>query len=220
MTTEYTVFDASKYLDSDEMVAEYLTACAEDDNPDVLLAALADVAKARGMKQVAEAAGLGRESLYKTLAPRAHPRFRTIQAILKALNVRVVLKPPSDLERVDAHVIQPEEYADAPEITDAMLERADLYEGDKLIRRGRRPLASPKQAIKLRLDANDALRRATAPEKKAALARTKVKRKPLKTRKPLTAAEKIARKAAARKAALKKAREQAAKPRVPARKRA
>jgi probable addiction module antidote protein len=142
MTTEYTVFDASKYLDSDEMVAEYLTACAEDDNPDVLLAALADVAKARGMKQVAEAAGLGRESLYKTLAPRAHPRFRTIQAILKALNVRVVLKPPSDLERVDAHVIQPEEYADAPEITDAMLERADLYEGDKLIRRGRRPLAS------------------------------------------------------------------------------
>jgi probable addiction module antidote protein len=91
MTTEYALFDASSYLDSDEMIAEYLTAAAEDDDPNVLLAALADVAKARGMKQVAEAAGLGRESLYKTLAPGAHPRFQTVQAILKALNVRLGL---------------------------------------------------------------------------------------------------------------------------------
>jgi probable addiction module antidote protein len=94
MTTKYALFDASRYLDSDEMVAEYLTACAEDENPDVLLAALADVAKARGMRQVAEAAGLGRESLYKTLAPGARPRFHTVQAILKALNVRLGLHVP------------------------------------------------------------------------------------------------------------------------------
>ena len=55
MKTEYALFDASKYLDSNETIAEYLTACAEDENPDVLLAALADVAKARGMRRVAEA---------------------------------------------------------------------------------------------------------------------------------------------------------------------
>jgi uncharacterized protein (DUF4415 family) len=60
----------------------------------------------------------------------------------------------SDLKRVDAHVIQPGEYDDAPEITSEMLRRADLYEGDKLVRRGRPPLEAPKQAIKLRLDAD------------------------------------------------------------------
>jgi uncharacterized protein (DUF4415 family) len=84
----------------------------------------------------------------------------------------------SDLAKVDAHVIQPEEYEEAPEWTDEMFARADLYHGDKLVRRGRPPQgAAPKEAIKLRLDAdvlahfrsggpgwqtriNDALRRA------------------------------------------------------------
>jgi uncharacterized protein (DUF4415 family) len=57
----------------------------------------------------------------------------------------------SDLKKVDAHVIQPEEYEDAPELTDDQLARADLYEGDRLIRRGRPPKARPKEAVKLRL---------------------------------------------------------------------
>ena len=61
----------------------------------MLLAALADVAKARGMSHVAQAAGLGRESLYKTLAPGARPRFATVQAILRALNVRLSLNAPA-----------------------------------------------------------------------------------------------------------------------------
>jgi probable addiction module antidote protein len=91
MNTEYALFDASSYLDSEEMIAEYLTAAAEDENPDVMLLAIANVAKARGMTHVAKAAGLSRESLYKTLAPGAHPRFRTVQAILRALNVRLGL---------------------------------------------------------------------------------------------------------------------------------
>jgi probable addiction module antidote protein len=103
MTTEYALFDASSYLDSDEMIAEYLTACAEDENPDVLLAALADVAKARGMTHVAKAAGLGRESLYKALAPGAHPRFQTIQAVLRALNVTLSLHAPVAPKLAKAH---------------------------------------------------------------------------------------------------------------------
>src|SRR5689334_3947603 len=57
----------------------------------------------------------------------------------------------SDLKKVDAHVIQPEEYDEAPELTDDQLARADLYVGDKLIRRGRPPLERPKEAVKLRL---------------------------------------------------------------------
>ena len=103
MTTDYALFDASSYLDSEEMIAEYLTAAAEDENPDVMLLAIANVAKARGMTHVAKAAGLSRESLYKTLAPGAHPRFRTVQAILRALNVRLSLHaPPSSMKLAKA----------------------------------------------------------------------------------------------------------------------
>jgi uncharacterized protein (DUF4415 family) len=60
----------------------------------------------------------------------------------------------SNLARVDAHTIPPEEYDEAPEMTEEMLDRAELRIGDKLIRRGPPPLESPKKAIKLRLDAD------------------------------------------------------------------
>lgn len=90
-------FDAVDYLNSEEMMAEYLAAAMEDDNPDVFLAALADVAKARGMAQLTEDTGLGRESLYKTLSPGAKPRFETIVKITKALGVP--LTPKSDAVR-------------------------------------------------------------------------------------------------------------------------
>ena len=85
-------FDAVDYLDSEEMMAEYLTAAIEDTNPDVFLAALTDVAKARGIAQLAKDAGLGRESLYKTLAPGAKPRFDTIVKITKALGIPLAVK--------------------------------------------------------------------------------------------------------------------------------
>ena len=88
MTKTYAPFDPATYLDSDEIIAEYLTAAAEDPNPDVFIAALGDVAKARGMAQIAKDAGLGRESLYKALTAGAHPRFETISAVLHALGVK------------------------------------------------------------------------------------------------------------------------------------
>jgi uncharacterized protein (DUF4415 family) len=59
----------------------------------------------------------------------------------------------SDLKKVDRHVIQPHEYDEVPELTDELMERADLYHGDKLIRRGRPKSGDPKQLITLRLDA-------------------------------------------------------------------
>jgi probable addiction module antidote protein len=88
MKTTYAAFDAAAYLDNDEVIAEYLTAAAEDPNPDVFLAALGDVAKARGMAQIAKDAGLGRESLYKALSAGARPRYETINAVLHALGVK------------------------------------------------------------------------------------------------------------------------------------
>jgi probable addiction module antidote protein len=86
--TTYKPFDAGAYLDNDAVIAEYLSAAAEDANPEVFVAALGNVAKARGMAQIAKDAGLGRESLYKTLSAGAHPRFETINSVLHALGVK------------------------------------------------------------------------------------------------------------------------------------
>ena len=86
-------FDASAFLDDDEVVAEYLTAALEDPNPDVFLTAIGQVAKARGMGVIAEGAGLGRESLYKALTPGAKPRYDTVLKVLHSLGVKVSLTP-------------------------------------------------------------------------------------------------------------------------------
>ena len=82
-------FDAARYLTDDTAVAEYMTAVLEAEDPDLLLLALGNVARARGMAQVAKDAGLGRESLYKALAPGAKPRFDTVLKVAKALGVRL-----------------------------------------------------------------------------------------------------------------------------------
>ena len=82
-------FDAARYLTDDEAVAEYMNAVLESEDPELLLLALSDVARARGMTQVAKDAGLGRESLYKALTPGAKPRFDTVLKVARALGVRL-----------------------------------------------------------------------------------------------------------------------------------
>lgn len=86
-----TEYDPSAYLDDDEVIAEYLTAALEDGNPDVFLAAVGNVAKARGMSSIAESTGLGRESLYKAMAPGAKPRYDTILKVLHSLGVKLTV---------------------------------------------------------------------------------------------------------------------------------
>jgi probable addiction module antidote protein len=86
-------FDASDYLDSEEAIAEYLTAALENPDPNAFLVAVRDVAKARGISKVAATAGLGRESLYKILKPGAQPRFDTVRRLLGALGVRLDIAP-------------------------------------------------------------------------------------------------------------------------------
>lgn len=86
-------FDAADYLNDEETIAEYLTAALEDPNPDVFLAAVRDVARARGMAKLAKDAGLGRESLYKALTPGAKPRYDTVLKLLHALGVKISATP-------------------------------------------------------------------------------------------------------------------------------
>lgn len=88
----YAPFEIADYLDNEAVIAEYLSAAAQDRDGDVLLKALSDVAKARGMAQVAKDAGLGRESLYKALRHGSKPRYETIAAVLRALNVRIAVE--------------------------------------------------------------------------------------------------------------------------------
>jgi len=83
------IWDASEHLDSPEVIAEYLTAAMEDGNPDLLLAVLGDIAKAKGMTQLARDTGLGRESLYKALTPGAKPRFDTIMKVIQGMGVHL-----------------------------------------------------------------------------------------------------------------------------------
>lgn len=91
--TRFTPFDAADYLDSDEAIAAYLSATLEDDDPEMFLVAIKTVARARGMTQLAKDTGLGRESLYKALAPGAKPRYDTILKVVRALGVTLHATP-------------------------------------------------------------------------------------------------------------------------------
>ena len=85
--------DFSEHLDSEQAISEYLTAILEDGDASLLAAALGDIAKARGMTQIAASAGIGREALYKALRPGAQPRFDTVQRVCAALGVKLVAQP-------------------------------------------------------------------------------------------------------------------------------
>jgi probable addiction module antidote protein len=82
-------FAAADYLRDDATIAEFLNAALEDGDPDVFLQAVRTAARARGMSQLACDAGLGRESLYKALAPGAKPRYDTLLKLVQALGVRL-----------------------------------------------------------------------------------------------------------------------------------
>ena len=85
-------FEASDFLKSDAAIEEFLAAAMEDPNPDVFLAALGEVAKVRGIAALSKRSGLGRESLYKTLAPGSKPRYETICKLVDALGVKLTVK--------------------------------------------------------------------------------------------------------------------------------
>lgn len=91
--TQFAPFDAADYLDDEATIAAYISAALEDPNPDVFLTAVRDVARARGMTQLAKDTGLGRESLYKALTPGAHPRYDTMLKLIHALGVKLTATP-------------------------------------------------------------------------------------------------------------------------------
>ena len=93
MALQLTTFDVADYLDSEEAIAGYLSQVMADGDDDELLRALGHVAKARGMSQLAKDAGVGRESLYKALKPGATPGYATVGKVVRALGLRMAVKP-------------------------------------------------------------------------------------------------------------------------------
>jgi len=86
-------FDVADFLDSEEAISEYLSVALEDPDPDMFLMAVRNVARARGMSQLAKDSGLGRESLYKALTPGAKPRYDTVLKLISALGVKLHAVP-------------------------------------------------------------------------------------------------------------------------------
>ena len=88
-----TEFDPAEYLDSEEVISEYINAALEDGDPAIISAALGDVARARGMSQLSNETGVTRDGLYKALSPTGNPSFSTVQKVITALGLKVVVQP-------------------------------------------------------------------------------------------------------------------------------
>jgi probable addiction module antidote protein len=86
-------FDVTEYLEDDQAIAEYLTIVLEENDSALLAAALGDVARARGMTEIARVSGLTREALYKALRSGAQPRFDTVNRVCHALGLKLVAQP-------------------------------------------------------------------------------------------------------------------------------
>jgi probable addiction module antidote protein len=90
-------FDPVQYLTSEEEMAEYLQAVMDDGDSTLLAAALGDIARARGMTQLACDTGLSRESLYKSLSGERSPSSDTLLKVMKALGFRLTVSPAKPL---------------------------------------------------------------------------------------------------------------------------
>lgn len=86
-------WDASEFLTTEESMIEYLNAAIETGDPEFIQSAIGDVVKARGMTKVAREAGVGRQSLYKSLSREGNPSFQTISKVIAALGGKLVVQP-------------------------------------------------------------------------------------------------------------------------------
>jgi len=86
-------WDVAEHLESEEDMAAYLEAVLEEDDPALVAAALGDIARAKGITQIARDTGLGRASLYKALSPDGNPELATVLKVLRALGLRLHASP-------------------------------------------------------------------------------------------------------------------------------
>lgn len=88
---KFSRYDTADYLETEADIAAYLTVCAEEDDPSLLLAALGDVARARNMTQLAAKTGMTRMGLYKALSGKGNPSFATVAKVAHALGLKITV---------------------------------------------------------------------------------------------------------------------------------
>lgn len=93
--TKTQVWDPAEHLITDEDMAAYLEAALQEGDSALIAAALGDIARAKGMSQIARDAGLGRESLYKALSAEGNPEFATVMKVIEALGLQLHASPSS-----------------------------------------------------------------------------------------------------------------------------
>lgn len=92
MAEKFSHYDTADYLDSEEKIAAYLDACAEEGDPALILSALGDVARARNMMQLAKDTGMSRAGLYKALSDDGNPSFATVVKLAHALGLHLTFR--------------------------------------------------------------------------------------------------------------------------------
>ena len=95
MKTKTRPYDAAEYLETDDDITAYLQAALEDGDPAVVIHAIRNIARVRGVARIAREAGIGRETLSKALAPKGKPEFATVLKVVRALGLQLHAKPVS-----------------------------------------------------------------------------------------------------------------------------
>ena len=90
---EASKFDIADYLDSNEMITEYLNAVLAEGNDSDVIVAIGNIAKSIGMTKIAAETGLSRPSLYKALSDGSKPQFETIMKVLRAIGGQLQISP-------------------------------------------------------------------------------------------------------------------------------
>ncbi|MCJ2068699.1 putative addiction module antidote protein [Methylobacterium sp. J-030] len=93
MPTETVPYDTAEHLRTPEDIALYIEAVLEDGDPALVADAIGVVARARGMAQIAQEIGRSREQLYRTLSEKGNPQLDTLMGVLKAIGLRLSVKP-------------------------------------------------------------------------------------------------------------------------------
>jgi probable addiction module antidote protein len=93
MKTPTRAWDPAEHLETEEDMAAYLEAVLEEGDPALVIAALGDIARAKGMTRIAQEAGLGRNRLYDALSPEGKPQFATVLKVVRALGLKLHAKP-------------------------------------------------------------------------------------------------------------------------------
>ena len=124
MAETFSPFDATKYLKSEEAIAEYLSACAEDNDPSAMVLALGNVARARNMSALARDTGLTREGIYKALSPTGNPSFATVSKVASAMGLQVVFQPVAAAKKESRRKAADAEFMPSESITPVNAEAA------------------------------------------------------------------------------------------------